>query len=452
MNEAGRGHGVGNDAKETRMRSPSGVNGHYWLYALPLLALVLLFAFWLFGRAGSEPAQTPTVAVVAAVQATATATSLPPTHTPIPPSATPSPTPSPTPRPTETSTPSLTPSPTDTPTLLPTTTPTPPPHETPTPTPSNTPIPQPTNTATTPPTYTPTLPPTSTPQPSSTPTLALIPLTTPEIGSILVSPKDGMELVYVPGGEFIMGSPDGEGDDDEHPQHTVYLDAFWLDKTEVTNAMFANFVKETDYNPERVCGLVFQTDRSGWKCVAGADWQHPEGPDSNIDGRDHEPVVQVNWYDAQAYCQWAGRRLPTEAEWEKAGRGTDGRKYSWGNEFDSSKVNYCDTNCPNVWKDTEGNDGYPQAAPVGSYPSGASPYGALDMAGNVWEWVADWYDEAYYTQSPSANPPGPTSGDHRLLRGGSWYNRQSGVRAAFRNYSPPDGLYINVGFRCAFSP
>jgi serine/threonine-protein kinase len=269
--------------------------------------------------------------------------------------------------------------------------------------------------------------------------------------------KDGMEMVYVPAGEFLMGSPEGEGDDDEHPQHTVYLDAFWIDKTEVTNAMFANYVESTNYKTtaEREgCGWIYLPDEIKWKCVDGADWQHPFGPKSSLAGLEKFPVVIVSWYDARAYCHWAGKRLPTEAEWEKAARGPDGRTYPWGDQWDvhtTRRLNFADKNTNFNWSDEMADDGYEYAAPVGSYPAGASPYGALDMAGNVWEWSEDWFSEKYYVQSPHKNPTGPTSGESRVLRGGSWYHNQEYSRIAIRDKNEPSGRSANLGFRCVLS-
>lgn len=194
-----------------------------------------------------------------------------------------------------------------------------------------------------------------------------------------------MVLVYVPSGEFWMGSGEADSDasSDEKPRHQVYLDAYWIDQTEVTNAMFAKFAEETDHQTDaEKDGWAYVWTGKFWEKVNGADWQHPRGPDSNLNGLEAHPVVQVSWSDADAYCRWAERELPTEAEWEKAARGTDGRKYPWGDSAPtSSLLNF--------------NNNVGDTTAVGSYPDGASPYDALDMAGNVWEWVADWYGGVY---------------------------------------------------------
>ena len=223
------------------------------------------------------------------------------------------------------------------------------------------------------------------------------------------SPTDGAEMVYIPAGEFIMGSD--EGDSDERPVHTVYLDAFYIDTTEMTNSQYR-------------------------KCVEAGACDTPVKTTyyDNADYAQH-PVVYVSWNDADAYCQWAGKRLPTEAEWEKAARGTDGRTYPWGEGIHCDHAHY--GGCG------EGT------VPVGSKPKGASPYGALDMAGNVWEWVADWYDSDYYSQSSWLNPPGPDSGVGRVLRGGSLHGNQRFTRCAYRVGGNPRYWYFYVGFRCA---
>jgi formylglycine-generating enzyme required for sulfatase activity len=258
------------------------------------------------------------------------------------------------------------------------------------------------------PTFTPT-------QEPPTPTPAL------EIGSTMVSEKDGMEMVYVPAGEFLMGSTGGEGRDDEHPQHAVYLDAYWIDKTEVTVAQYQHCVETGTCLPSR--------------------------PDSNSrhctivdDAKSNHPINCVSWSQAAAYCGWVDRRLPTEAEWEKAARGVDGRLFPWGNQEPNSTLLNYDTNVDSI------------TTPVGQYPAGASPYGALDMAGNVHELVADWYDESYYRYSPRDNPQGPPNGEYSVLRGGSWVNASIYVRAAARLWSGRDNAYDGGGFRCADSP
>lgn len=247
----------------------------------------------------------------------------------------------------------------------------------------------------------------------------------------------GGPMVFVPAGEFIMGMDADDGfreckkyhDDckrdwftDEEPVHKVYLDAFYIDKYEVTQSEYNECVK------------------SG-KCKANEKFDGFTGS--------RQPVVGVDWTDANNFCSWSGKRLPTDAEWEKSARGTDGRMYPWGNRFDGSLVNFCDKNCTKDWAIKKFNDGYSKTSPVGSYPGGVSPYGALDMAGNVYEWVADWYDEDYYKNSPSRNPSGPSKKSSRVLRGGSWNDRANGMRASNRaGDDPADRLYYR-GFRCA---
>jgi formylglycine-generating enzyme required for sulfatase activity len=281
-----------------------------------------------------------------------------------------------------------------------------------------------------------------------------------------VRASDGMEMVYVPAGAFEMGSPGTqwvwggslrEGDlrlqvfTDEGPQRSVYLDAFWIDRTEVTVGMFRRFVEATGYETtaERVgWGHPWREGpiEKEWPQVAGADWLHPRGPESRA--QDDHPVVQVSWEDAAAYCEWAGGGLPTEAQWEKAARGTDGRTWPWGDTYDGAQGNFCDAQCPVTrWQQAAYDDGYAFTAPVGSFPGGASPYGALDMAGNVWEWVADWYAEGYGEEL--GNPPGPASGTERAMRGGAWIDNESWVRCTLRYQNPPDSRCDDVGFRCA---
>jgi len=260
-----------------------------------------------------------------------------------------------------------------------------------------------------------------------------------------------MVMVYVPEGEFMMGS--NEGAVNERPQHTVYLDAFWIDKTEVTNVMFALFVEATGYQTDgEKHGSAWVLDGAAWSEIEGADWQHPQGPRTSLTGLDDHPVVNVSWNDARAYCEWAGARLTSEAEWEKAALGTDGRTYPWGEQNPAGDLlNFADVNLNLDWADRSTDDGYRFTAPVGSYPAGVSPYGVLDMAGNVWEWVNDWYAETYYRVSPASNPTGPTYGDGRVLRGGSWNHDGHDMRSTMRMWANPSDAIDNFGFRCARS-
>jgi formylglycine-generating enzyme required for sulfatase activity len=245
--------------------------------------------------------------------------------------------------------------------------------------------------------------------------------------------EDGAEMVLVPAGEFTMGSNDNDAR--EKPPHRVYLDAFSIDKYETTNALFDRFVRATGHRTTAEQeGWAYAWAGSKFDKVNGAAWRAPNGPGSAAETA--HPVVQVSWTDADAYCKWAGKRLPTEAEWEKAARGTDGRKYPWGEQWDASRANSSESKLG-------------KAAPVGSYSSGVSPYGAHDMAGNAWEWVADRFDASYYKNSPERNPKGPDSGTSRVLRGGSWSNSPIPLRAAYRRDVTPDHRGSVVGFRCA---
>jgi len=323
---------------------------------------------------------------------------------------------------------------------VPTDTPPPPtPTETPqltatnTPKPTLTPVPTVTDTPESTHTSAPTATSTLTPKPTLNP--AATPLPAPVAGSTRVWDKDSSVMVYVPAGEFLMGSEgDPDADDDEQPQHTVYLDAFWIDRTEVTNAQYRRCVESGTCRAPTTC-----------------NWGEPTYSDPSK--RDH-PVVCVSWQGAEDYCAWAGKSLPTEAQWEKAARGTDGRIHPWGNEFDCHRANLDDeTEIDDyVVPGGEGCDGFPSTAPVGSFPDGASPYGALDMAGNVWEWVADWYDGSYYGRSPKRNPTGPDSGEFRALRGGSWTYTRFGARCATRRGGYPVSRNELHGFRCCVAP
>ncbi len=279
----------------------------------------------------------------------------------------------------------------------------------------------------------------------------------PPPGSTQIIPKDTSVMVYVPEGEFLMGSivSDKDAFVDEKPQHPVYLDAFWIDRTEVTNFMFKAYVSESKYktDAEKIGqSSLYDTAKQDWEMVQGVNWQHPSGQSSTITGYENNPVVHVSWNDAQAYCKWAGKRLPSEAEWEKAARGTDSRKFPWGNTVpEGNLLNFADKNTNLPAADKEINDGFMFTAPVGSFPDGASPFGALDMAGNVWEWVRDKYDKDYYAASPLLNPTGTQKGLTTIFRGGSWTSRARYVRITNRGYSLPNVSDDNTGFRCALT-
>jgi eukaryotic-like serine/threonine-protein kinase len=260
---------------------------------------------------------------------------------------------------------------------------------------------------------------TTAPSPTSTlePTATITPL--PGIGSTRISAVDGMMLVYIPEGSFTMGY---EGADDEKPVHDVFLSSFWMDQTEVTNAMYARCVEAGACSRPISIASYSHSDY----------YNNPQYSDF--------PVISVSWFDAGAYCTWAGRRLPTEAEWEKAARGTDERLYPWGNESPVCAL-------ANFVSPSGVCAGDP--ATVGSYPAGASPYAVLDMAGNVLEWVSDIYGPSYYFKSPDANPIGPEIGAYRGLRGGSWYSDESALRVTNRSGNNPNDSFNTVGFRCA---
>ncbi len=269
---------------------------------------------------------------------------------------------------------------------------------------------------------------------------------------------DGMRQWRVPAGAFAMGSAwlDPLRFGWEKPRRRVILDAFWIDQTEVSNEQFARFVSASGYVTDAAragASLVFEPAGERFVRTAGADWQRPQGPASSLVGLEAHPVTQVSWNDATAYCHWAGRRLPSEAEWEKAARGPDVRRYPWGNrEPAGDLLNFADRSLGVAWGSRSADDGYARTAPVGSYPAGASPYGALDMAGNVWEWTADWFDPDYYDRMPTVNPSGPADGTQRAVRGGGWSGRPRGLRAAHRDRQTPDAASDLVGFRCAASP
>lgn len=278
-------------------------------------------------------------------------------------------------------------------------------------------------------------------------------------------------MVYLQGGEFLMGTDDAEGfpADGEGPIRRVFVDPFYIDICAVTNAQFTEFVKETGYVTEaerfgwsyvfhlfvsaRVAERVTQTPQvtPWWFAVEGAYWRKPEGPDSTIRHRRNHPVVHVSWNDAMAYCEWAGRRLPTEAEWEFAARGgLEQRRYPWGDELTPNGEFLCNTwqgRFPHV---NTGDDGYEGTAPAKSFPPNG--YGLYNITGNVWEWCSDWFSPNYHVHGPRVNPQGPPEGTARVMRGGSYLCHVSycnRYRVAARSSNTPDSSTGNMGFRCA---
>lgn len=276
--------------------------------------------------------------------------------------------------------------------------------------------------------------------------------------------------VRLPGGTFAMGDGFSEGyeADGETPVHQVTLEPFWIDETAVTNAAFAAFVKATNYVTEAekfAVSAVFhlavaagpgdiigRADRTPWwLAIRGADWRHPEGPRSNIADRPNHPVVHTSWADARTYCEWAGKRLPTEAEWEYAARGgLHGARFPWGDDLTPRGRWNC-----NIWQGAFPThntleDGHLTTAPVKSYRSNG--HGLWNTAGNVWEWCADWFSADYYTHSPETDPRGPDHGTDRVMRGGSFLCHHTychRYRVAARSHNTPDSSSANIGFRCA---
>jgi sulfatase modifying factor 1 len=285
-------------------------------------------------------------------------------------------------------------------------------------------------------------------------------------------------MVVLPGGEFLMGTDDAEGfpADGEGPVRRVRLEPFAVDRTAVTNAQFAAFVRATGYRTEterigwsyvfhhfltprargRVVGSV--AEAPWWLAVKGAFWAKPEGPDSSLRGRHDHPVVHVSWNDALAYCAWAGKRLPTEAEWEYAARGgLEQRRFPWGDELEPGGEHRC-----NVWQGrfprlNTAADGYAGTCPADAFPSNG--FGLHNVSGNVWEWCADrWSTTHHRREAPGGvweNPTGPETGEARVLRGGSYLCHSSycnRYRVAARSKNTPDSATGNMGFRCAADP
>lgn len=265
------------------------------------------------------------------------------------------------------------------------------------------------------PTPAPTPKPTPTPDPNRPPRI-------PKPGEDWSNPKDGAILVWIPSGDFVRGSDNDDPDakQEEKPQKKVSLEGFWMYKNLVTVAQYEKFCKATGR-------------------------QMPEAPDFNPGwGKKDHPIVNVSWEDADAYCTWAGSQLPTEAQWERAARGDEARKYPWGNDFDSNKL-WCSIQ--------EAKDAGGTAAVFRTNRVNISPFGIRDMAGNVFQWCADWWEEGYYANAPTANPTGPISGTARVLRGGSWFNNtQATFRTTNRVRASPQGRETNRGFRAVMPP
>jgi formylglycine-generating enzyme required for sulfatase activity len=238
------------------------------------------------------------------------------------------------------------------------------------------------------------------------------------------SPTDGAMMCYVPAGACTIGSPGGEGEENEHPDKRVTLDAYWIDRTEVTWGQYGRFLQ------------AIKKSNDHGKCFKGEPPNKDHAP-KRLDWKYSGGVlVAIDWYDAYAYAAWAGKRLPTEAEWEHAARGPQGFQYPWGNDFDATKA---------VWV----GNGVSQPRQPGTCPGDTSPYGCLDMAGNVMEWCGDWYAADAYAKAADTNPTGPDTGERRVIRGGSHLSyHPDALRAAFRWRDTPDARQVNLGFRC----
>src|SRR5699024_210300 len=277
-------------------------------------------------------------------------------------------------------------------------------------------------------------------------------------------------MVLIKGGNFLMGTDSREGfpEDGEGPVREVQIDSFLIDETAVTNAEFNHFVNETGYKTEAErfgWSFVFHRflsveqlakdlssppETSWWKGVEGARWDRPEGPGSDISGRMNHPVVHISWNDAVAYCKWAGKRIPTEAEWEYAARGgLEQAKYPWGDELLTEGKHHCNVwqgDCPDI---NTKEDGYAGTAPVDAFPPNG--YGLYNVSGNVWEWCSDWFSRSYPLLRISDNPQGPGKGDAKVIRGGSYLCHKSycnRYRVAARTANTPDSSTGNMGFRC----
>lgn len=283
------------------------------------------------------------------------------------------------------------------------------------------------------------------------------------------APPIELDVVSVPAGEFTMGTDDPRGypADGEGPPHRVDVAAFEIGRYAVTNAQFAAFADATGYrttaeqfgNAFVFAGLLpddFPPTQAvatapWWRLVEGADWRHPEGPQSDLDGRGEHPAVHISWFDAVAFCTWSGTRLPTEAEWEYAARGgLDGVHYPWGDEREPGGEHRMNVYQGRFPAHDDGSDGYVGTCPVGSFPPNG--FGLHEVTGNVWEWCADWFDPTWYQRSPDTDPRGPATGLARVMRGGSYLCHESycwRYRVDARSANEPDSSTGNLGFRIA---
>lgn len=267
------------------------------------------------------------------------------------------------------------------------------------------------------PTATATSPPTALPSPTPEPVLS----------------ETGSRMLFMPGGLFRLGNE--QGAEDQQPSRMVSLNPYYIDETEVTNGAYAQCVSAGECEPPAYSRASFYPDYFG-----------------NAEYADY-PVLYVNWFQAQGFCEWRGDRLPSEAEWERAAgfdpvRGIKAT-FPWGDEFEGTRLNYCDANCYKAEKDSAYDDAYGDTGPVGSYPEGRSPIGAYDMLGNVMEWTNDWYDRNYYSDAPDTNPLGPLEGFSKSVRGGSWLSTREELSVTLRTFYDPSEHRANIGFRCA---
>lgn len=292
--------------------------------------------------------------------------------------------------------------------------------------------------------------------------------------TVAIQPKTSQRniknMIFLPGQAFLMGTDSNEGilADGEGPAREVVVDSFYIDPKAVTNEEFSLFINETGYTTEAekygwsFVFHLFLSDEAKkqeiravhgvpwWRAVQGANWQYPEGPGSKIEDRMDHPVVHVSWNDAVKYCKWAGKRLPTEAEWEYAARGgLEQKRYPWGNELTPNGKHVC-----NIWQGdfpnhNTGRDGYLTTSPVDAFPP--NNFGLYNVSGNVWEWCGDWFSPTFYKNGESINPQGPESGNEKVIRGGSYLCHQSycnRYRVAARSSNTPDSSTAHMGFRC----